>query len=86
MVRHSWTESDDITALYLYKYGHGDAATVEAAARSRGMSAASLRMRIANFRALDSGSGLQNWARQSERVFKEYGDMPESQFRELMGE
>lgn len=86
MVRHKWTESDDVAALYLYKYGDGRAATIEAAARSRGISAASLRMRIGNFKALDSRSGLQNWARQSETVFKQYGDLPDSQLRGLMGE
>lgn len=86
MVRHTWTESDDLVALYLYKYGDGKAATVQAIAASRGISAASLRMRIGNFKALDSGKGLQNWARQSEMVFTKYGDVSESQLTELIGE
>lgn len=84
MVRHEWTEGDDVAALYLHKYGDGKATTVEQIATSRGISAASLKMRVGNFKALESGSGLRNWAHQSEAVFKKYGDLSEDELKTLM--
>jgi hypothetical protein len=81
---HAWTESDDLAALYLYKYGDPRRRpTVEDVARARGMSQASLLMRIANFRAIDGGAGLRNKSRQSETVYQRYGKLSEAELRAL---
>lgn len=81
---HAWTESDDLAALYLYKYGEPRRRpTVEDVAHARGMSPASLLMRIDNFRAIDGGAGLRNWSRQSEAVCQRYGKLSEGELRAL---
>ena len=81
---HAWTESDDLAALYLYKYGDSRRRpTVEGVARAQGMSRASLLKRIANFRAIDGGAGLRNWSRQSEAVYRAYGKLSEAELRAL---
>ncbi len=78
MKQHVWSESDDAAALYLYRFGERPPnITIAGVAKASGMSEASLRMRIGNFKAIDSGSGLGNWAKQSERVFRLYGDVSE---------
>jgi hypothetical protein len=84
MNAHDWTESDDLAALYLYKYGNPQRRpTVEDVARDRGMSPASLLMRIANFKAMDGGAGLPNWSQQSEAVYQRYGQLSETELRAL---
>jgi hypothetical protein len=81
---HDWTEADDIAALYLYKYGDQQRGpTVEDVAHSRGMSEASLRMRIANFKAIEGGAGLRNWAEQSGTVYRRYRNLSEPELRAL---
>lgn len=83
MERHTWTEADDLAALYFYKYGERPDATIAGVALSRGMSEDSLRMRIANFKAIDAGSGLDNWARQSEDVFRRYSALSQADLYSL---
>ena len=55
-MKHTWTEHDDLKALYLYKFGYDDLAlTIKRIADSIGTTEASLKMRIANFQAIDTG-------------------------------
>jgi hypothetical protein len=61
MKNHHWTESDDCAALYLYRFGRGlPQSAFTKAARARGMSESSLRMRVGNFKAIETGTGLGN--------------------------
>jgi len=83
MRRHRWTEQDDITALYLYRYSPTDVPTIENAARMCGVTSDSMRMRIANFRALDSKSGLDHIAQQSIAVYQRYRGSSQSELRAL---
>src|SRR5262249_51377726 len=86
MTRHHWTEQDDIAALYLYKFGSlGRAPTIDAVARNRGMSADSLRMRVSNFHAIDTGSGLSHSAQLSTSVYPRYANLSEPELRKLAG-
>lgn len=79
-MKHTWTERDDLKALYLYKFGNDDLElTIKRIADSIGTTEASLKMRIANFQAIDTGSGLDNFARQSEKVFEKYKGLPKSE-------
>ena len=86
MKRHHWTEQDDIAALYLYKSGSlGRAPSIDIVARNRGMSADSLRMRMGNFRAIDTGSGLDHSAQLSRSVYERYAKLSEPELRKLAG-
>ncbi|HAL30358.1 MAG TPA: hypothetical protein DCP20_06545 [Coriobacteriia bacterium] len=87
MTRHAWSESDDVAALYLYRFGERPPiATIAGVAKASGMTEASLRMRMGNFKAIDLGSGLDNWAKQSESVFRRYADASEEElFRIAFG-
>lgn len=83
--RYRYSKGDDLVALYIYKYGDGDLAqSTDTLGQSLGMGSNSLRMRISNFRAIDTDGkeGLRNWARQSEAVYREYSDVPREELRE----
>jgi len=60
--RHTWNESDDIIAYYLYRTRWGGAPTLplnkKEIAKMLGMSEASLIMRQANFASLNGKGGL----------------------------
>ena len=61
--RHRWTEKDDIVALYFYKFGDlGRTSSLAIVGEGRGMGAGSLRMRVANFRAIAGGGRLDHAA------------------------
>jgi hypothetical protein len=83
--RYNYSEGDDVVALYIYKYGDGDLPqSTDTIGASLGMGSNSLRMRISNFRAIDTDGreGLRNWARQSEAVYRHYGDSPRDELRQ----
>lgn len=74
MANHRWTEADDLAALYVYRFGADTLGmTITDLARSRDIKPGSFRMRVKNFQALDGKGGLENWADQSEQVFRRYG-------------
>src|SRR5262249_38721861 len=82
---HRWTERDDIVALYLYKHGTGHIQlSLDQVATKLGMTTASMKMRIQNFRSLDREGGLANAARLSRSVYARFGQLPESQLRAKM--
>jgi hypothetical protein len=59
MKGHRWTEQDDIAALYFYKFGNlRRSSSIDVVGDHRGMGGGSLRMRVANFRAIDAGGSL----------------------------
>jgi len=70
---HSWTERDDLKALYLYLYGtQGLPFEISQVALQINTTEDSLKMRIGNFKDIDIGAGLSHAALQSRRIFKEY--------------
>jgi len=83
MERHVWTERDDLAALYIYKYGEPPGMSIAGIASERGMSADSLKMRVGNFKAIGSGSGLEHAAKQSEDVLGRYADLPQGELYKL---
>ncbi len=83
--RYRYSEGDDLVALYIYKYGDGDLPqSTDTLGNSLGMGSNSMRMRISNFRAIDTNGkeGLRNWARQSESIYRQHEDRPRDQLRE----
>jgi hypothetical protein len=84
-LRHRWTETDDIVALYLHRFGLDRLdATRESIATHLGMTPAALNMRVANFRALANEGGLGNFADQSRRVHDRHHATPEPDLRRLV--
>jgi hypothetical protein len=80
--KHEWTETDDIVALYLYRFGAKDLPLRIAAIGDRlGMGAGSLRMRIGNFRAIDGHGGLGNAAIQSRRIYEAHSKTAKEELR-----
>ncbi|HKG60822.1 MAG TPA: hypothetical protein VKB05_13765 [Pyrinomonadaceae bacterium] len=84
--RHRWTEKDDIVALYFYKFGDlGRTSSLAIVGEGRGMGAGSLRMRVANFRAIAGGGRLDHAALQSRAIYRRYANLSESELRKLAG-
>ena len=70
---HKWTEEDDVVTLYLYRYGDGEIPfSLEDISKSLGMGIDSLRMRIANFKAIDGKGGLEHFGSQSLKIYRKY--------------
>ena len=85
MANHRWSEADDIAALFVYRFGADRLGTTTTdLAHSRGIKPGSLRMRIKNFQALDGKGGLENWANQSEQIFRRYRTASEETLRALI--
>jgi hypothetical protein len=86
MKRHRWTEQDDIAALYFYKFGDlRRSSSIDIVGEHRGMGGGSLRMRVANFRAIDAGGSLDHAAQQSRSVYQRYANLSEPELRKLAG-
>jgi hypothetical protein len=86
MKRHHWTEEDDIVALYFYKFGDlRRSSSLEVVGDNRGMGGGSLRMRVANFRAIGGGGSLDHAAQQSRSVYQRYAHLSEPELRKLTG-
>ncbi len=83
--RYRYSQGDDVVALYIYKHGDGGLPqSTDSLGGSLGMGSNSLRMRISNFRAIDTNGreGLRNWARQSEVVYRDNIDLPQDELRQ----
>lgn len=71
MGTHKWTLSDDVIALFLYRYGTEDLIfDIDGIGSKLGMGRNSLLARIGNFKYLDKGKGLSHVAKQSHEVFR----------------
>jgi len=82
---HRWTEEDDVVTLYLYRYGDGEIPfTLEDISRILGMGIDSLRMRIANFKAIDGKGGLKHFGRQSLKIYRNHHDTPKDKLKSLV--
>ena len=84
-MHHQWTESDDLAALYVYKFGVGNLPySQEEIAVRRGIKPGSFAMRIQNFQALDGKGGLDNFARQSKDIYERYQHLSEADLRRIV--
>jgi hypothetical protein len=82
---HKWTEEDDIVTLYLYKFGDGELSfSLEEIGEKLGMGVNSLRMRIANFKAIDGKGGLEHFAEQSLKIYNMYRETSDDELRSLV--
>jgi hypothetical protein len=71
MEKHKWTY-DDVLACYIFKYGECPEVTLKAISTAQGMSVASLRMRIQNFKALEGKPGLTHYSALTRQVFHDF--------------
>lgn len=77
---HKWTKNDDIVAFYLYRFNMGGLNfSIEEIAEQLGMSEASLKMRISNFKFVDVGEGLKNYAQLTKEVFLEFRSLSKNE-------
>ena len=82
---HEWTEKDDIVTLYLYRFGDkGIPFTLEGIGDKLGMGFNSLKMRIANFKAIDGKGGLEHYGKQSLRIYERYKKTPEGELKYMV--
>lgn len=82
---HTWTEEDDIVTLYLYKFGDKDIPfSLEDIGRKLGMGVSSLKMRIANFKAIDGKGGLEHFGKQSLKIYDRHKQTPKSELKSLV--
>lgn len=81
---HDWTESEDIAAFYLQKFGVDKLPhTLIQIAGLLELPIGTLKMRMRNFQALMGAGGLSHYSRQSARVFERYKTYSETQLRSL---
>jgi hypothetical protein len=87
MGKYVWQESDDIVALYLYRYGTKGfgSMSVSLFAICLGIEPASMKMRIDNFKHLDGKGGLPNVAEQTRRIYEQHRNLPEKEHLEMVG-
>lgn len=79
-MRHTWTENDDIIALYLHLWGCSRLGVSQhEIAMAQGLKPNSLRLRIANFASLTSGGSMDHTAELTRRVFARFGSLPEAE-------
>ncbi len=74
---HRWTEAIDYFAVLLYMEGCFNSSAIAAYSKrydnsliNRGLEIGSLAMRVSNVKAIDTGKGLENYAKQTCRVFE----------------
>lgn len=81
---HHWTGEDDLVVLYLYRFGTEDLPyTIGSIARERGMSSASLRMRIGNMKAVAEGGGLGHYGKITEAVHSKWKSASKARLRAI---
>jgi len=82
---HKWTEEDDIVTFYLYKFGDGELPfSLEEIGEKLRMGVGSLRMRIANFKAINGKGGLEHFGKQSLKIYNMYKETSEDELRSLV--
>jgi hypothetical protein len=82
---HRWTEKDDIVTLYLFKYGEEDLPfSMESISKKLGISIGSLRMRIANFKAINGQRCLEHFGKISERVYRKHYKTSKDELKSLV--
>lgn len=79
---HAWRWEDDVVALYLFRAGTSEKTLAEVD-RRLGITPEAMRMRIANFKALAGGGGLENASRQSRAVFDKHKGTPDAELRQM---
>jgi hypothetical protein len=81
---HHWSRSDDLAALYAYKF-RPDLPTnfIEEIAMQRNISIGSFRMRISNYEFLDTGQGLDHFAQQTQQIYSQFHNCSEAELRTL---
>lgn len=85
MKKHRWSKEDDIVAFYLYKFGTKNISiSINDIANKLGISTASIKMRIANYKALDKGKGLDHYAILSKKVYEDYNSYSETDLRRII--
>ncbi|GAP22621.1 hypothetical protein [Leptolinea tardivitalis] len=79
---HSWTEKDDLKALYVYLYGVEELPfNIHQIAMMIDTTDDSLKMRVGNFKAVDTDAGLTHVASQSVDVFNKYSKLSKRDLR-----
>lgn len=85
---HRWSESDDLIAFYLSRHGDSQLGIrLPEVARRIGIGAGTLKMRMSNFRSLESDPApgeLSNASRQTRSVFQNHCHMTEAELRSLV--
>jgi hypothetical protein len=78
---HNWTANEDKVSFYLSKFGNkAGMFTLEQIANVFQIDVGSLKMRVANFKALAGNRGLNNAAIQSREIFEAYKDLEQNMF------
>jgi hypothetical protein len=81
-MHHHWTESDDLAALYVYKFGVENLPySQDEIALRKGIKPGSFRMRIENFRAIDGEGGLDHFSKLSMGVYERYRNLSVAELR-----
>ncbi len=81
---HHCLESDDVAALYVYRYGVQDLPyTIERIADNLGIGCDSFKMRLRNFSAIEGRGGLKNYAQQSRIIYELHLNTQQPQLRDL---
>lgn len=79
-MRHKWTEKDDKTAFYVYRFCNNKD-EIKRSSKKLSISKSSFNMKIQNFVYLARGEGgLSHYSKQSKRIYEEYKDKSKEEF------
>lgn len=80
--KHSWSEDDDLIGYYLYRFGDKDLPfTKQELAESLGMGWNSMSLKIANFKAVDTGKGMDGFSVRCGQIFDRYKNVSDDEFK-----
>jgi hypothetical protein len=83
--KHTWTEDDDLVALYMSRHDTRALPLMQAGIAKRlGRSEGSLARRQSNFKFLDEGRGLPHSIRQSRCMHQRYKNATEPELRPMV--
>lgn len=75
--RHKWTIDDDYIVFVLYFKNIKEKNSIDNVSQKIGCGTGSLRMRIKNFKYIETGIGLSNYSEMSKKVYDELSNNTE---------
>jgi len=84
MKNHTWTETDDLKILYLYKFcSNTNLISKSEVAEQIGVSLGSVSYRLGNFKAINGVGKADHIAKLSRKVHDKYSMFSEAELKEL---
>jgi hypothetical protein len=84
MLKHTWTEKDDLIILFIHKFGiKSSPLNKQQIADIIGVSIGSVNYRIGNFKAIDGLGKATHFAKLSQEIHGKYSDLTKAELKKL---